>query len=181
MPGIDHPEIVAAGDEHQRAVELVHFVEKDGDIHGARFGHLVVVAPRAIVLMPLPDVAVEGHLAVDLELVHVYGLAEELHDRPDHARVARKPGERAAVQMCGEIGAYRFAILLAHIFRAALGKQARHLVAQHLHFCTREKAREEKVPVALEALDLLRCQSHVASFASWPPLRETCSRRNAPG
>ena len=62
--------LVAAGDEHERAVELVHLVQEDRDVHGARVGHEVVVHPRAVVLVPLPDVAVEGHLPVDLELVH---------------------------------------------------------------------------------------------------------------
>jgi hypothetical protein len=71
--------------------------------------------------------------------------------------------------MRGEIGADRLAVLLAHVFRAALGEQARHLVAQYLHFCGREKAREEEVTLALEVLDLLWCQSHLASFAASLP------------
>ena len=76
--GVEHALLVAAGDEHQRAVELVHLVEEDRDVHRARLGHLVVVHPGAVVLVPLPDVAVEGLLAVDLELVHVDVFAEEL-------------------------------------------------------------------------------------------------------
>jgi hypothetical protein len=68
--------------------------------------------------------------------------------------------------MRSEIGADRLAVLLAHVFRAALSEQARHLVAQYLHFCGREKAREEEVTLALEVLDLLTCQMHVASFAA---------------
>ena len=112
--------LVAARDEHQRAVELVHLVEEDRDVHGARLGHVVVVHPGAVVLVPLPDVAVEGGLAVDLELVHVDVFAEELHDRLDHARMARQRRERIAVQVRGEVGAHHVAGLLAHVLGAAL-------------------------------------------------------------
>jgi len=50
-------------------------------------------AQVAVVLVPLPHVAVEGLLAVDLELVHVHVLAEQLDDRLHHARMARQLGE----------------------------------------------------------------------------------------
>ena len=76
---------------------------------------LVVVEPGAVVLVPLPDVAVEGRLAVDLELVHVELVAEQALHRLDHARMARQPGERLAVQVRREVGAHRVAALLAHV------------------------------------------------------------------
>src|SRR2546427_779833 len=103
VPSVEHAELVAAGDEHQRAVELVHLVQEDRHVHRPRLGHLVVVEPRAEVLVPLPHVAVEGHLAVDLELVHVDRLAEDLGDRLDHPRMAREPRERRAVHVAGEV------------------------------------------------------------------------------
>ena len=51
----------------------------------------------------MPDVAVERHLAVDLELVHVDVFAEELHDRLDHARMARELGEGIAVRCAAKL------------------------------------------------------------------------------
>ena len=71
MRGLNHTQLVTAGDEHQRAVEFVDLVQKYRHVHRARFGHLVIIHPRAVILMPLPHIAIEGHFAVDLELVHV--------------------------------------------------------------------------------------------------------------
>ena len=123
---------MAAGDEHQRAVELVHLVEEDRDVHRPRLGHLVVGAPGAVVLVPLPDVAVERRLAVDLELVHVDVLAEELLDRLDHARMAGELGEGIAVQVRREVGAHDVAGLLTHVLGPSLRIKRRHLVGEHL-------------------------------------------------
>ena len=39
------------------------FIEKDRDVHGTRLGHRGVVLPGTIILMPLPYVAIESHLA----------------------------------------------------------------------------------------------------------------------
>src|SRR5262247_2496521 len=100
--GIEHAERMATWDKHQWAVELVDLVEKDRHIHGARLGHEVVILPGAIVLVPLPEVTLEGHLAIDLELVHVHRLTKDLHDRLDHTRMAGKSGKRLAIHVCGE-------------------------------------------------------------------------------
>src|SRR6266513_347167 len=160
MSGLQHALLVAARDEHQRAVELVHLVEEDRHVHGARLRHLVVVDPGAVILVPLPDVAVEGRLAVDLELVHVHVLAEQLLDRLDHAGMARELGERVAVQVRGEIGAHHVSRLLAHVLGAPLRVERRHLVVQDLDLLRREQAREEKIAVAVELLQLPRRQFH---------------------
>ena len=90
MAGLEHALAVAAGDEHQRAVGRGHLVEEHGDVHGPRLGHVVVALPGAVVLVPLPDLAVEGRLGVDLELVHVDRPAEQLVDRPDQPGMARR-------------------------------------------------------------------------------------------
>ena len=87
-------------------------------------GIVVVVLPGAEILMPLPDVAVERHLAVDLELMHVHRLAEHLHHRLDHARMARESRERRAVHVRGEIGAHRVAALFAHVLLPVLRRRA---------------------------------------------------------
>ena len=99
---VDDAFLVAARNEHQRSVECIHVVEKNRDVHCALGGHQIVVAPGAVVLVPLPDVAFERRLAVDLELVHVDRFAEQLLHRLDHAWMAREPRERLAVQMRGE-------------------------------------------------------------------------------
>jgi hypothetical protein len=129
--------------------------EEDRDVHRARLGHQVVVHPGAVVLVPLPDVAVEGGLAVDLELVHVQLLAEELHHRLDHARVAREPRERLAVHVRGEIGAHRIAALLAHVLGTPHRIEARHLVGERFDLLGREERREEEVAVPVEGGDLV--------------------------
>jgi hypothetical protein len=129
-------------------------------VHGARFRHEVVVHPGAVVLVPLPDVAVEGHLSVDLELVHVHVFPEDLHDGIDHAGMARQPREGLAVHVRGEIGAHHVAGLLAHVLGPALRVQARHLVGEELDFLRREERGKEKVTVAIELLELLRGELH---------------------
>src|SRR5437016_12164328 len=103
---------MAAGNEHQRPIELVDLVEENRDVHRASLGHQIVVLPGAVVLVPLPDVAVESHFAVDLELVHVQLFAEKLHDRLDHARMARELRECGSEQMHGEISSYAVSTLL---------------------------------------------------------------------
>src|SRR5260221_2047474 len=157
---VEHAELVAAGDEHQRAVVLGHLVEEDRDVHRARFRHLVVGAPGAVVLVPLPDVAVERLLAVDLELVHVDVFAVDLPDRLDHARMARELGERSAVEMRREVGAHHVAGLLAHVLGPALLVERRHFVGQRLDFCRSEKRREEEIALAVELGNLCRRKLH---------------------
>src|SRR2546425_8579601 len=167
MSGLQHALLVAARDEHQRTVELVDLVQEDRHVHGARLRHLVVVDPGAVILVPLPDVAVEGRLAVDLELVHVHVLAEQLPDRLDHAGVARELGKRVAVQVRGEIGAHHIAGLLAHVLGAALRVERAHLVVQDLDLLRREQVREEEIAVDVESLPLLRRQFHGLRSSIW--------------
>src|ERR1700724_581737 len=83
-------------------VRCLWLVEKDRDVHGARLGHAVVAGPGAVVLVPLPDVALERRLGVDLELVDVDALAEQLHERLDQARMVRHQPERLVVGVGGK-------------------------------------------------------------------------------
>src|SRR3546814_17694217 len=84
---------VTPRDEHQSAVELGHVLEEKRNVHRTRRRHQIVARPGAVILMPLPDVAVEGRLRVDLVLVHVNGTVEYLHHRIDQARVTAEPAE----------------------------------------------------------------------------------------
>ena len=52
--------------------------------------------------MPLPQLAVEGRLGVDLELVDVDRLAEELLDRLDQPRMGAEAAEGFVVGVGGE-------------------------------------------------------------------------------
>ena len=113
--------------------------------------------------MPLPDVTVERCLAVDLELMHVHGFVEQLHDRFHHSRMAREPGERLAVQVRREIGAHDVALLFAHVFRTALRIKRGDFVAEHLDFLGPEVRREKQVAVTVEAFDLFRAEPHDGS------------------
>src|SRR6266480_1671083 len=158
----DHSQLVAAGNEHQRSVELVDLVEEDRDVHRASLGHQIVVLPGAVVLVPLPDVAVESHLAVNLELVHIQLFAEQLHDRLDHARMARELRERQAVHVRGEVRAHRVTALLANVLRPALGVEPRHLVYEDFDLAPREQAGKKEVAIALEPPDLFLTEFHAA-------------------
>src|SRR3546814_15212401 len=51
---------VTPRDEHQSAVELGHVLEEKRNVHRTRRRHQIVARPGAVILMPLPDVAVEG-------------------------------------------------------------------------------------------------------------------------
>ena len=160
MAGVEHTLLVAAWDEHQRAIEFVDVVEKDRDVHGARFGHLVVVEPGTVVLVPLPDVAVKRHLAVDLELVHVDVFVEELFHRFDHARMACKPSIHVVIQVGSKVGAHHAAGFFAHVLGPLLGIDRRHLVGQTANFFRGEEAREKQVSITVKLLNLLWRQFH---------------------
>ena len=88
VAGRQHALFMALRDHHQRAVDRHHLVEEHRDVHGARFRHAVVARPGAVILMPLPDVALERRLGVELELMHVDVLAKELAERFDQPRMA---------------------------------------------------------------------------------------------
>ena len=158
--GIHHALFVAAGNEHQRAIEFVHIVQKNGDVHGALCGHHVVIEPSAVVLVPLPYVTLKGHLAIDLELVHVQLFAEQVFDRLDHARVARQPGERLAVHMRGKVGAHRLFAFFTDVVVFAALVQGGHRFNQLAGFCRREMAGEKQVAVAVELGLLLGGEVH---------------------
>jgi hypothetical protein len=92
--------------------------------------------------------------------MHVDVLAEELADRFHHARMASELGEGIAVQVRGEIGAHRLAGLLAHVFRAPLRVQARHLLVQDPDLLAAEEAGEKQVTFAIELRELLWRKFH---------------------
>jgi len=163
VPGFNHTLTVRAWNEPERPVELVDLIKKNRDVHRSRLGHGVIAMPCAEVLMPLPDIAIEGLLAVDLELMHVDRLAKNLLHRLHHAGMTGELREHIAVRMRCETGAWCDAILLANDFGAMFGVDARDFVAQHLHFGSAKERREKQVSVAFELLALGGGQFHGGS------------------
>ncbi len=163
MAGVDDAVLVAAGQEDQRAVGGGDVVEEHRDVHRPRLGHVVVARPGAVVLVPLPDVAVERGLGVDLVLVHVDRPAEDLHHRLDQPRMAAEAAKGFVVGVRGEGGARDaglFAPDLVALERVNLGRGP----FQHAHLVGVERVRQEQVAAALEFVELRVTQLH----AIWP-------------
>ncbi len=145
--------------QHQGAVDGQHLVEEHGDVHGAGLRHAVVAQPGAVVLMPLPDVAVELGFGVDLELMHVDPLAEHLLDGVDHARVAAEDRERLVVGV-GRKRRARGAVLLAPDLRTVAGEHGSAFLAQDGDLFGGEQLGQEQPAFGLELLDLGLGQMH---------------------
>ena len=126
MLGIDHAFFVAAGDEHQGAIEFIDIVQKDSHVHRALGGHHVVIEPSAVILVPLPHIAFKSHLAVDFELVHVELFAKQFFDWFHHAWVARQFGKGFAVHVRSKVGPNRLAAFFAHVISLLAAVQLRH-------------------------------------------------------
>src|SRR6478609_7699742 len=102
---------MALRNEHQRAVYRHHFVEENRDIHRPRLRHAVVARPGAVILMPLPDIAIEGRFGIELELMDVNVLIEQLPQWLDQPRMLGKEREDVAEGMRCEHGARRAGFL----------------------------------------------------------------------
>ena len=103
--------------------------------------------------MPLPDVAGELGLGVDLVLVEVARLPPQLHQRLDQARVTTEKVESLMQPVAGEGGAGR--AVLFQIDLVAL--QLEHLVRgafQRIHFLFREIVRNENPAFVTELGEL---------------------------
>ena len=149
MARLEYPVFVTPGNEQEWPVRGRHFIDEDGNVHGPRLRHTVIPVPRPEVLMPLPDVAVEGGFGVDLELMHVDRAIDELHDRLDQSRVPAQAPKRLVVHMRGESGACRtrgfppdfFALKRVDLLARAL---------QDGGLFEREVTREEQVALLVE-------------------------------
>ena len=159
MAGGEHALLVAFRNEQQRAVDRHHLVEKHRDVHGARVRHAVVALPGAVVLVPLPDVAFEGGLGVELELMDVDVLAEQLPQRFDQARMARQQAEHLAEGVRGEGGARR-AGLLAPDFLAVELEDVLGFDAQQRDLFFREAIGKKDVALLVEGAKLFGVELH---------------------
>src|SRR6185369_5231655 len=63
--------LVRTQNEPQRSVELADIVEKDMKVERQRLGDAIFGVMRGKIIMPLPDLAFEGGLGIDLDLLDV--------------------------------------------------------------------------------------------------------------
>src|SRR5262249_7667578 len=136
-----------------------HLVEEDCDIHRARLRHAVIALPGAVILVPLPDVAGEGRLGVDLELMHVDLLAEDLFDRLDHAWMGAEHAERLLIEMGGNGRARRAAFLAPDLWSVGV-VDGDGLARQEIDLLLAEQLGKKQPAFAVEMIDLLLGQSH---------------------
>src|SRR6185295_6863380 len=159
MAGLQRAALVAARHQHQGAVEWKHLVEEHRNVHRARLGHAVVARPGAVVLVPLPCVALERRLGVELELMDVEAFAEQLLQRRDQARVMRQKPEHLVELVRGECGARR-AAFLAPYFRAVELEDRVALRAHQRDLVIGEAVGEKQIAKLVELTELLGGQFH---------------------
>ena len=108
MAGRQRAVLVAFRDHHQSGRLIAITSSRNTAIFIARgCRHAVVARPGAVILMPLPHVALERGLGVDLELVDVDAFVEQLPQRIDQPRMVRQQAKRFIICMRGEGGARR--------------------------------------------------------------------------
>jgi hypothetical protein len=117
--------------------------------------------------VPLPDVAVEGGLSVDLVLVDVNGPVEELHDRLNQARMTPQASKRLVVGMGCEGGANRFAILLTPDLVALHREEPRQFPLEEIDFFAEEQIGQKHPALGVKLLQLCRCQFHDHFSTNW--------------
>src|SRR5215472_138483 len=111
MTGGQNAVLIAARYEHQRAVDRHHLVHEHRNVHCARLRHAVIARPGAVILVPLPDIALERGFGVDLELMHVESLAKHLLDGADQPRMTAEEAEPLVVGVRGKSGPRRAGLL----------------------------------------------------------------------
>jgi hypothetical protein len=84
---------VARWDQPQRPADRHDFIHEHGDIRRARLVHTVTARPGAVILVPLPDIALERRLRVDFELARVDSFTEYLLQRLDQPPMRSPAGE----------------------------------------------------------------------------------------
>src|SRR5215831_4889751 len=79
-----------AWNEIHRSIEFGDIVQKNCDCKSSRCRHLVLLRPKAIILMPRPKVTVKCGLQIHFELVDVSPILENLFDRAEHGVQSRE-------------------------------------------------------------------------------------------
>src|SRR5262249_46755537 len=122
-------------------------------------GHAVVASPRAVILVPLPDVALECRLGVELELMDVNILAEILLQRFEQARVLHQQSEHLVEGVRRERGARRAGLLAPDLFAVGL-EDLLALDAKERDLLLREAVGHEDEALLVEGLELFGCELH---------------------
>ena len=148
-----------AGNEGDRPIEFIHFVQEQGKIYRPALGHFVDGMPGAVVLVPGQVELAEGRLGNDFELVGVDRAMEQLHGRLHHAGVAQQQGEGLAITLQA-MGQQRHAGSAAGNFRPVEGKNPRQIRAQHRRLFLREEFRYFQISPSFICLDLFGIQQH---------------------
>ena len=160
---------VGAPDEVQRTVELGDLVEEDVQVEGQRLGYPVLVVVRGEVVVPLPLLAGEGLLGVDLHLLDVQLVdPEELPGGFHEARVTNNRGEHVISQVQAHRGADDVSGLLPEVLRPALVEQPRQPSEHRLNLTGREQSGQDEQAITLERCNLLVGQPHGPTLASGP-------------
>ena len=159
MAGREDAVLVAARDKHQRAVDRHDLVEEHRDVHRPRLGHAVIARPGAVILVPLPDIAVERRLGVDLELMHVELLAEQLLYRLDEPRMRAEQAETLIVGMRGKGGARRAGFFLPD-FLAARPVDRLRIAAQGRDLLVGKAFRQKEIALFVKSRELRGGQLH---------------------
>ena len=159
MSGREHAMLMATRHDHQRAVDVRHFVEEHGDIHRARFRHAVIAMPGAEILVPLPNLAVEGGFRVDLVLMHVELLAEQLFDRADQPRMGAKQTEGLVVGVRGERSTRRAGFFAPYLRPVGIINRYGFL-PQGSNLLGGEAIGEEEIAFFVKLADLFFGQAH---------------------
>ena len=160
MVGVEHAQFVRLRDQVERTIEFVDLVEEHGEVHGVGIRHVVVAFPGAVVLMPLPDVAVERRLAVELELMHVNLARQHLLGWLEDAGMANETPKDLVVRMAGERGPHRLAVLLVPDFVARFIENGGDFALHDRHFLGRKQVRHDDVALVLELTQLVVVQQH---------------------
>ena len=151
--------LMAFGNQHQGTIERKHFIQKDRDVHCAWLWHPVFFQPVSIVLMPLPDVAGELGLCVDLVLVEIDAFAIHLHQWLNQPRMATERVENLRIAMNSERGSGR-AVLFQINLVARQGEQTVRLPLQDINLFLTEIIGQEQPALIAKLLQLRIVQFH---------------------
>ena len=143
--------LVGAADEPERPVELADLVQKDVQVERQGRRHAVLVVVGREVVVPLPDLAGEGWLGIDLGLLDVeILLTQNLSGRLDQPRVTRDLGVGLVPQVQAHGGAHLAIRLFAKVRGHLLGEKPGQRTAQRLDLGRREKLRQDQETVLVK-------------------------------